>query len=97
MAVEMLQIWYKNTPYRGGLNGLSNKNPTKSNGIGMSTSCFWKNGIFFCVFDSWFRKLLRFSSLLKYRFTTYKISERNVKPKWEKEYSFVLGGNLKGA
>ena len=39
MAVEILQIWYKNTPYRGGLNGLSNKNPTKSNGIGMSTSC----------------------------------------------------------
>ena len=32
MAVELLQIWYKNTPYRGGLNGISNKNPTKYNG-----------------------------------------------------------------
>ena len=32
MAVEFLQIWYKNTPYRGGLNVISNKNPTKTNG-----------------------------------------------------------------
>ena len=44
-----------------------------------------------------YQKITSLFSLLKYRFTTYKISERNVKPKWEKEYSFVLGGNLKGA
>ena len=36
----MLQIWYKNTPNGVGLNGIANKDPTKSNGIGMSTSCF---------------------------------------------------------
>ena len=35
----MLQIWNKNTPYRGGLNGILNKNLTKSNGCGMLDRC----------------------------------------------------------